>query len=344
MRILEYIGLDTTRVAKSYRKVAQAIAAGDFHVAQVKKLLHHGHGTFYRARLDDSNRLLFSLVRRGDERCVLMLEVIANHAYDKSRFLRGAVIDEARIPDADCADAQREAQPLRYLHPEHAAVHLLDKPISFDDAQEAIYRQPPPLVVVGGAGSGKTALTLEKLKHTTGEVLYVTLSAYLAESARELYYGNGFESETQEVVFLSYREFVESIHVPQGREAQWRDFNGWFARVRQNWRDIDPHQAFEEIRGVITSGGQGVLSRAAYAALGVRQSIFPASQRDAVYGLFERYRAWLKANLDGFGDDDDARLHEDVKALLVDALRRAEASPLPDPRPHVRLTSADYQR
>ena len=45
----------------------------------------------------------------------------------------------------------------------------------------------------------------------------------------------------------------------------------------------------------------------------------------------ERYRAWLKANLDGFGDDDDARLREDVKALLVDALRRAEASPLPDP-------------
>jgi TPP-dependent pyruvate/acetoin dehydrogenase alpha subunit len=45
----------------------------------------------------------------------------------------------------------------------------------------------------------------------------------------------------------------------------------------------------------------------------------------------ERYRAWLKANLDGFGDDEDARVREDVKALLVEALRRAEASPLPDP-------------
>jgi TPP-dependent pyruvate/acetoin dehydrogenase alpha subunit len=45
----------------------------------------------------------------------------------------------------------------------------------------------------------------------------------------------------------------------------------------------------------------------------------------------ERYRAWLKANLDGFGDDEDARLREDVKALLADALRRAEQSPLPDP-------------
>ncbi|MCY7306232.1 MAG: hypothetical protein LH632_08800, partial [Rhodoferax sp.] len=189
MRILEYIGLDTTRFAASYRKVSAAISAGDFRAAQVKKLSDLGNGKFYRARLDDSNRLLFSLVRHGDAVCALMLEIITNHDYDKSRFLRGAAIDEAKIPDVDAAEASREAQPLRYLHPEHTAVHLLDKPISFDDAQQAIYALPAPLVIVGSAGSGKTALTLEKLKHAQGEVLYVTHSAYLAQSARDLYYG-----------------------------------------------------------------------------------------------------------------------------------------------------------
>ena len=61
--------------------------------------------------------------------------------------------------------------------------------MSFDDAQQAIYRRPPPLILVGSAGSGKTALTLEKLKHAEGEVLYVTHSAYLAQSARDLYSG-----------------------------------------------------------------------------------------------------------------------------------------------------------
>ena len=152
MRILEYTGLDTTAIAKHYRKVTDAIAAGDFRAAQVKKLSSHGFGKFYRARLDDTNRLLFSLVREGDEVCALMLEVIRNHDYDKSRFLRGAMIDEAMIPDADATTAGREAQPLRYLHPEHASMHLLDKPISFDDAQEAIYRLPPPLVVIGSGG------------------------------------------------------------------------------------------------------------------------------------------------------------------------------------------------
>ncbi|MHB8743679.1 MAG: UvrD-helicase domain-containing protein [Sulfuricaulis sp.] len=293
MKILEYIGLDTSRVTEAYRKVIDAISRGDFRAAQVKKLANLSHGKFYRAKLNDADRLLFSLVRHGDEVCALMLEVIANHDYDKSRFLRGAAIDESKITDCEAAEVFREAQPLRYLHPERTVIHLLDKPISFDDAQEAIYRQPPPLIVVGSAGSGKTALTLEKLKHIEGEVLYVTLSAYLAQNARDLYYANGFEHPGQEAVFLSYRDFVESLHVPAGREATWREFGGWFARMRQAFKDIDGHQAFEEIRGVITAGAGGVLSRDGYRALGVRQSIFPESRRDALYDLFEKYRSWL---------------------------------------------------
>jgi len=293
MKILEYIGLDTSRVKASYRKVIDAIARDDFRAAQVKKLASLTHGKFYRAKLDDADRLLFSLVRHGDEVCALILEVIANHDYDKSRFLRGAAIDEAKIPDIDAAEAIKEAQAMRYLHPEHTAIHLLDKPISFDDTQEAIYRQPPPLIVVGSAGSGKTALTLEKLKHAEGEVLYVTHSAYLSQNARSLYYANGFEHAGQEAVFLSYREFVESIRVPPGREALWRDFSGWFSRMRQVFKDIDGHQAFEEIRGVITADAGGILGREDYLALGVRQSIFAQDQRGKLYDLFEKYRAWL---------------------------------------------------
>lgn len=293
MKILEYIGLDTSRVKTAYRKVTDAIARDDFHAAQVKKLTSLTHGKFYRAKLDGADRLLFSLVRHGDEVCALMLEVIANHDYDKSRFLRGAAIDDSRIPDADAGEAMQEAQAVRYLHPERTAIHLLDKPISFDDAQEMIYRQPAPLIVVGSAGSGKTALTLEKLKQAEGEVLYVTHSAYLAQNARDLYYANGFEHAGQDAVFLSYREFVESIRVPAGREAGWREFAGWFARMRQAFKDIDAHQAFEEIRGVISAGAAGVLSRDAYRALGIRQSIFSGEQRDALYDLFEKYRAWL---------------------------------------------------
>lgn len=124
-------------------------------------------------------------------------------------------------------------------------------------------------------------------------MLFVTHSAYLAQSARDLYYANGFNRTGQEALFLSYREFIESLHVPEGREATWRDFSSWFVRIRQAFKGIDAHQAFEEIRGVLTARTGGILEREAYQALGVRQSIFADNQRDLLYDLFEKYRVWL---------------------------------------------------
>ena len=293
MRILEYVGLDASSAGPAYSRVIKAIAAGDFRAAQVKKLSNQLHGRFYRARLNDADRLLFTFVRREDEVCVLILEIIANHAYDRSRFLRGAPVDEDRIPDIEPAEAFEQAQVLRYLHPSRPRLHLLDKPISFDDAQQAIFSEAPPLILIGGAGSGKTALTLEKLKLARGDILYVTHSAFLAKNARDLYFANGFEPIEQDVQFLSLREFIESIHVPPGHEAHWRDFAAWFARMRQQFGSLDPHQCFEEIRGVLGAARGGVLDRQTYLALGVRQSIFDSGQRQLVYDLFEKYCDWL---------------------------------------------------
>lgn len=298
MKTLEYIGLDTSRVEAQYNRIRAAIERDDFSTIDVKKLAGIGHGKFFRAKLDYANRLLFSIISYQGEAHALLLEVIEQHAYEKSRFLRGAVIDEDKIPAVAAVDAAKEAEPVRYLHPERRQVHLLDKVISFDAAQQAIYQLTPPLIIVGSAGSGKTALTLEKLKLADGEVLYVTHSAFLAQSARDLYYAHGFEREGQEASFLSYRDFLETLRVPPGREALWRDFVGWFARMRQQFKAIDPHQAFEEIRGVLGADAAGVLTREQYLALGVRQSIFPLESRAALYDLFEKYREWLRdANL-----------------------------------------------
>jgi TPP-dependent pyruvate/acetoin dehydrogenase alpha subunit len=44
----------------------------------------------------------------------------------------------------------------------------------------------------------------------------------------------------------------------------------------------------------------------------------------------ERFRGWLRAEA-GFGDDEEATLRDGIKALLADAVKRAEASPDPDP-------------
>ena len=77
MKILEYVGLDTSRVAAQYRRAVEAIARDDFRSAEVKKLDNLGHGKFYRAKLDYTNRLLFCLVRHDDQVCALMAAALA---------------------------------------------------------------------------------------------------------------------------------------------------------------------------------------------------------------------------------------------------------------------------
>jgi hypothetical protein len=291
---LTYAGLQVPRkLEASFAKVRSAIEHDDFKSPDVKKLRQH---ELFRARLDYENRLLLQFVKHGDNRACLALELIEQHAYDRSRFLRGAKVDEALALEAaetDDAAIGTAAAPVRYLHPGRPIFHMLDKPISFDDRQEQLHRLPLPLVLVGCAGSGKTALTLTKLRDLPGDVLYVTQSAFLAENAASLYFSHGYENADQNVDFLSYKKLLESIEIPKGRPVTLKDFRPFFERNRTAYRFTSAHQLFEELRGVITASAAGPLEEDEYIALGVRQSIYSPEQRRLVHQLFPKYRAWL---------------------------------------------------
>ena len=166
MQVILYNQLHPQRIP-NFHKMKGFLEAGDFRSADVKKV----GPNLYRARLDISNRLLFSLYRAQDKTYILLLECIAHHAYDKSRFLRrGGRIDESKLPTLDTPE-QADAAPLAYINPKLSTFHILNKVLSFDDAQQAVYTLPPPCIVIGSAGSGKTVLTLEKMKAVPGEVL-----------------------------------------------------------------------------------------------------------------------------------------------------------------------------
>ena len=302
MRILFHRDLARGRFAKPIEKIRAALARGDFAAVGLKKL---SSTPYWRAKLNDEARLLMQFTPHQGETVCLFLEVIPNHAYEKSRFLRGAAIDGSKIengPD-DVAPqpepAARGGLELRWLPPHATEFELLDKPIVFDDAQEAVRRHKVPLVVVGSAGSGKTAVTLAKMREATGTVLYVTLSAYLAQTARRLYGAHGYENPAQDVEFMSFREFVDSIAVPGGVEVSFAVFSAWLERrrggLKGELRQADTHALFEEFRGVLGAPATGPLTVADYQALGVRQSLFAAGEaRAAVHELFQKYVAWLK--------------------------------------------------
>ena len=293
MQVILYNQLNPKKIP-NFQKMKNFLEADDFRSAEVKKI----GDNLYRARLDRNNRLLFSVQHYQGQNYILALEHIAQHAYDKSRFLRrGATVDESKIPTLD-TPARVEAEPLVYLNTKLPTFNLLNKVISFDDDQQAVYTLPPPFIVIGSAGSGKTVLTLEKMKEALGEALYVTRSPYLVHNSRNLYYALNYENDDQEVSFLSFAEYLASLRVPQGRELSFRDFAQWFARHRAASRLKDPYQLFEEFKGVITgpSIDSPYLSREVYLSLGIRQSIFSESEREQVYDLFLKYLDFMREN------------------------------------------------
>lgn len=292
-----YNDINPGRVRKQFDRTIEQLSRGDFVSADVKKMTGTG---YYRAKLDYENRLLFKFARYNNQTCLLALEVIFNHEYAKSRFLRGSEVNESKlisIKNHQEVPAD-ELLPLVYVNSRSRNFHLLDKVLSFDDDQAEILALPLPQIIIGSAGSGKTALTLEKIKSLTGKVLYITLSPYLAENSAQLFYSYNYENEDLETDFLSYREFIETLRIPEGKELDFKTFEIWFSRNKQATKLKDAHKTFEEFRGVITGLDitKEYLSREDYLALGVKQSIFLAPEREMVYHLFEKYLNWLKEN------------------------------------------------
>lgn len=297
IKILYYNDLDYHKVKKPFEKVVQQLERGDFISSEVKKM---APGNFFRARIDKDSRLLFKFARINGETYILLLEVILHHQYEKSRFLRGAQIDEDKLVGIQKPEDIETTvlEPVTFVNKTTAGFHLLDKVISFDDDQATIFKLPTPLTIIGSAGSGKTALTLEKIKTLRGRIMYVTLSPYLVENSSNLYYSFNYENESQDIDFLSFKDFVQTIETLDGREITFREFEGWFQRHRGNTKIKDAHKLFEEFRGVLTGLNieKPYLSKEDYENLGVRQSVFLADERLHVYQLFEKYLQHLKEN------------------------------------------------
>ena len=295
MEVLIYNNLETGKLKNKVKKIADLLQKGDFRAADVKKMTGTG---YYRAKLDDTNRLLFSIGTFGGKKYIFILEVIFNHAYERSRFLKGAVVDEGKLVPVNSEQQvnSEDTAALAYINPNKKSFYLLDKILSFDDIQDEILHLPTPGIIIGSAGSGKTALTLEKAKTLTGKVLYITLSSYLVENAALLYYSFDYENTRQEVEFLSFFEYLSTIDVPQGKEVDFRNFDQWISRYRQSHKVKDAYKVFEEFKGVITGSvvDKPYLSLQDYLSLGIKQSIFPGTERKQVYDLFTKYLEWLK--------------------------------------------------
>ena len=72
----------------------------------------------------------------------------------------------------------------------------------------------------------------------------------MAQTARRLYGAHGYENPRQDAEFMSFRELVDSIAVPEGEEVRFAAFRAWFERrrggLKGDLRQADAHALFED--------------------------------------------------------------------------------------------------
>ncbi|MBI3598081.1 MAG: hypothetical protein HY201_01280, partial [Nitrospirae bacterium] len=96
LEVLRYNDLDTAGLTDQISRVEAALCEGNFRAANAKKLIG---ARYYRAKLNDADRLLFTFARYQGKKLILLLEVIRQHRYHLSRFLNGTVVDESNLEE-----------------------------------------------------------------------------------------------------------------------------------------------------------------------------------------------------------------------------------------------------
>ena len=251
-----------------------------------------------------ANRLLLQFARHGGETVCLALEVIENHAYRRlalsaraRRSMRPGSSANPRLRRQTLPAAETVAAALAAREPRRGSSCSTSRSSSTKRRKRCAVC-PRRWVLVGSAGSGKTAVTLAKLREAEGRVLYVTQSAYLAQAARALYDAHGYQNPAQDADFLSYRELLETLRVPPGREGRFRGVPRLVraASAGRGKRSANSTRTRCSRSFAASSCAQpeGPLDLPAYLALGGPSEPAGApAAREAAHALFGRYRQWL---------------------------------------------------
>lgn len=117
-------------------------------------------------------------------------------------------------------------------------------------------------------------------------------------NAQKSYFTFNYLNEQQDINFLSFHEFIESIEIPLGQVITEDIFLKWFSKqnLPKHYGVGYGREVFEEFMGVITGSvlDKPYLSREEYQNFGIKQSIFSFEQRKGIYDLFQKYLQFLK--------------------------------------------------
>ena len=261
---------------------------------RVKKLKNPDRKVVFEARVSKSERLLFTLGKRGARTAVYLWGLVGHD--DVSQAARSVLPDNAPFlnfePDAveDYPEALLDDLPAGYFQPESVEDHapeehgpqkwlilndrqwqrLLQASASdnleiflfLTPEQAEILKTPPPLLLSGTAGSGKTTISVYYLLRKgfrDKKRLFLTFSPFLRDFSERIYAGLAAKTGFDEAAPPSFRVFRELLHEIVGsaghtyaaeKEVGFREFQRLYRNHRLH-RKYDAELVWEEIRSII---------------------------------------------------------------------------------------------
>jgi tetratricopeptide (TPR) repeat protein len=261
---------------------------------RVKKLKNPDRRVVFEARVSKSERLLFTLGKRGDRTAVYLWGLVGHD--DVSQAARSVLPDNAPFldfePEAveDYPEALLDDLPADYFQPESVDDHApeehgpqkwlilndrqwqrllqasasdhLDIFLFLTREQAEILKAPPPLLLSGTAGSGKTTISVYYLLRKgfrDKKRLFLTFSPFLRDFSERIYAGlaakTGFD-EAAPPQFRVFRELLQEIvgsagqAFPPEKEVGFREFQRLYRKHRL-YQKYDAELVWEEIRSMI---------------------------------------------------------------------------------------------
>lgn len=274
-QIAKYKNFEDT-YGKEVEKTIDFLKNGDFKSANSKKL---SNSNYFRAKINSKGRLLFQFTYINGISYILLLELLPNHEYESSQFLKGKKFFEEDFI-FNQSNIDKNLSDEKYFQ-------YTGKFIIFNKIQENILYTKPPLIIVGSAGSGKTSVAIEKLRTLKNNVLYLSLSQELVNNAKTIC-GN-----YENIDFLSFEQFTNNIEKQEGKVIDFYLFKKW--AYNNKIKEIEKY--FEEFKGVLTAEHNcEYISLERYKKLGKNQSLFSESKREEIYSKFIKYLQFLKEN------------------------------------------------
>jgi tetratricopeptide (TPR) repeat protein len=175
--------------------------------------------------------------------------------------------------------------------------------------QYDVVRAPGPVLVAGGAGSGKTTIALHRLAQglratEPKRALYLSYSRWLVEHAqglyRDLHIALGGRAGDPQPDFFTFEDLYRKIAPREFRAHSdpLTTFDVFEPRFRRS-SGMDAALVWEELRSILKGAcldlGKLMLDETAYFDLGRKRAPLFVGERPEIFRIAKRYQEWLNA-------------------------------------------------